>query len=165
MFAFFLAALAVAIISIVAAVNLGISPEAYLPATIAQSNVSASSLLVVREAAWQYAKANPTVTSGLIPISSYSSYLKAPISNTSAFSVLIKSGVLYTWTTGSSAGLATAGNGGVAASAAYTLSDGSRLVGYKAGGILVSPTYGAQPSIALPSEVPDGAAVAIRPLI
>jgi hypothetical protein len=80
---------------------------------------------------------------------------------------MVSGGYLLVWagtvSVGPDQGFAQLG-GALIARQMVEASGGSRLVGYNNNGTFTHPLYGAT-SLTLPAEIPNGAAVALRPLI
>ena len=164
MFGFYTLASVVAVIAIVGAVMVSHTPETYLPNAVPQSQTVAPGLVAFREAAWQFVRDNPTYT-GSLPSSALLANLRAPIGNVDSYNALIQANWLYVWAGTTSPAIGSSVQSGrIIAEEAAKLSDGSRLVGYNVGGFLVSPAYGTS-TIALPTSIPQGAPVVVRPLI
>jgi len=154
------------LIAIAAAVNVSIAPENHLPRTVAEAEASAPALLAVREAAFAYAATNATSNGTVIVVSSLGSTIRAPLVNLAAYSSMVAGGYLYVWAggvwTGTPSTSAQIGGQSIARQM-FELSGGSRLVGYNDSGVFTHPIYGAT-SLSLPPQIPNGAAVAMRPI-
>jgi hypothetical protein len=165
MVAVFVSMFIAGVIAVIAAVNVAIAPENHLPRTVAEAEASAPALLAVREAAFSYVLANG-VSDGVLAYNDIVSLVRAPIATGASYSSYVSGGFLYVWAGGVVNGpepVAVQPGGRSIARQMFELSGGSRLVGFSDGGVFTHPIYGAT-SINLPAQIPNGAAVAIRPI-